>query len=350
MRRAALAWLVLLALLCGCAANADPLLPTPPLETRTPSPTPTVPTRTPSAIPPSFTPYPTDTPPATLAPGQTPTALMSGALPTTVRYAPTATKPNVQPGALAIEYFTTTVTSARPGDKVKLYWSVRGAESAIIYRLRPDGTRDYTWQVGQAGSQDVLIGKDDKEQSRFVLTVSDAYTRIEKGLTITLQCATYAWFFTPDPGTCPAAEASIGTAVAQAFERGQMIWIGAQKKIYVLFADNAKPGWSVYTDDYIDGSPVRDDSISPPTGLDQPIRGFGLVWRMKPNVRERLGWARGAETAFEGAYQADSAATPDTMYYLRGRDGAVYALSAKSGKWTTLSATAAQAAVTTTPR
>jgi hypothetical protein len=59
------------------------------------------------------------------------------------------------------------------------------------------------------------------------------------------------------------------------------------------------------------------------------VRGFGLVWRARPGVRDRLGWATVPETAYEGQTQGD----PGTTYYLRARDGGVVELTGAGSAW-----------------
>ena len=43
--------------------------------------------------------------------------------------------------------------------------------------------------------------------------------------------------------------------------------------------------------------------VSAPSGLSQPVRGFGLVWCRETGVREMVGWAMESETGFRGTYQ-----------------------------------------------
>jgi hypothetical protein len=326
--------LFMIGLLSACGANAEPVFPTVrPTATisPTPAPTSTVPvTVTPTLIPATALPLPTL--------GATSSRPVSTALigATSVRPAPataTSTKRAVQAGSLVIEFFTTTAQSVRPGEKLTLFWSVRGADNAIIYRLKPDGSKDFTWQVAQAGSLVVTTRKEDKDVTRFVLTIGDNITRIEQSLSVPLKCAADIWFFQPAPDACPAGPATVTQAAAQGFERGQMIWLSGQGRIYVLFNDGKKPAWESFADDFKDGMPDRDGSLNPPSGLSQPIRGFGLVWRTQSKVRDRLGWATGAEQPYESTLQSDSVSQPDTTLYVRSKDQAIYALSGNGASW-----------------
>ena len=90
------------------------------------------------------------------------------------------------------------------------------------------------------------------------------------------------------------------------------------------------PRWAQYPDTFVEGDPESDESLVPPPGLSQPIRGFGMIWRNNPRVRERLGWATSPEVAFEGMIQADSIELSVATLYLRARDGSIIALNALS--------------------
>lgn len=226
----------------------------------------------------------------------------------------------------------------------------------IIYRVKVDGVRDFTWTGGRTGFLDVTTGINDKDQSRFVLTISDAFTRLEQPLTISLKCTAVPWFFEPAPETCAAGPFAVSPSASQSFERGLMIWMGAENKIYVLFDDKKQPGWMVYADEFKDGMPDRDASLQPPTGLNQPVRGFGLIWRTKEKVRDRLGWALDSENGFEASYQRDN--SPAQAIYIRGRDGTIYSLNGTDSSWKTfigkdtppISVTAARPTRTATPK
>jgi hypothetical protein len=321
-------WIVVLA---ACSSEAEPVFPTP-RPTVTITPTSTV---TPTAVPPTDVPVqPLTVITATFGPS--PTALI-GATPL-VAIKPTATlPPPAALGSLNIEYFTTDAVTVHPGDAVTLYWSITGIDQALIYRLNDDGSHDQVWQVRRSGSVTVITRTTDKLQTRFTISVGDSMGRIERTLAIPLtggQCADNkltataapGWFFAPSPTECPGMAPLLTAAAQQPFEHGQMIWMGSQTQIYVLFNDGKTPAWNVYNDTFKDGQPDRDSSLNPPANLTQPIRGFGLIWRAQPTVRDRLGWAIGAEQGFDGAYQIDSN-TVAPMQYLRLHDLSVVQLA-----------------------
>ncbi|MHB8625547.1 MAG: hypothetical protein ACYDEO_05020 [Aggregatilineales bacterium] len=327
-------WAVLLAVLtvglAACGADAEPLVPTA-------RPTPTItPTRTLT----TSTPTDLSTPPTiitllhTATPGPSPTPLI-GPTSTQIDLTPSPTLPPLPaaPGSLNIEYFTTDAQNVHAGDTLTLYWSITGADHAVIYRMNADGTHDQFWQVGRSGSLIVSTRPADTNTVRFGITVGDSLNRLDQTLTVSIGCASTQWFFSPAPAGCPAAPPQFSPAAQESFERGQMIWIGNQGRIYVLFNDNKKPGWAVYADAFKDGQPDRDPSLAPPPNLSQPIRGFGLVWRTQPHVRDRLGWATGPELGFDGVYQSDSVAVPNTVLYMRSRDKNIFQMSGKDQSW-----------------
>jgi hypothetical protein len=71
-----------------------------------------------------------------------------------------------------------------------------------------------------------------------------------------------------------------------------MLWREDTKQICVLYADG---NWAIYADAWTPDKPGSDPEIVPPAERLQPVRGFGLVWRTQPGVRDKLGWALRAE-------------------------------------------------------
>ncbi len=101
-------------------------------------------------------------------------------------------------------------------------------------------------------------------------------------------------------------------AVVQPFERGLMIWRSDTGQIMALWTENDQRHWRVFEDTFEEGQMEFDPAITPPSGLRQPERGFGKVWRENPELRERLGWALEKEQratariqAFERGLMAD---------------------------------------------
>jgi hypothetical protein len=335
-------WLILLGLgmlLVACGGNMQPLIVTiGPSATLTPAITPTItraaslPTATVAVIPPTRK-------PSTPTPGPSPTNPLAPTLsPAPVTHTPTRI-PTLS--GLSVEYFTTDSSYVKPGDSVTLFWSVRGADIARIYRVNAQGERIWRWDVNVSGKLTVSTRAEDGDVARFVLTGESRGVEVEQSLLIPMQCGE-VWFFDPAPDACPAGPPQISNQVEQAFERGRMIWVDAQDRIYVIFDDGLTPAWAQYPDSFREGDPELDESLVPPPNLLQPVRGFGLVWRSNPRVQERLGWATTPEIAFEGMFQADSVELTVATLYLRGRDGSIVALNALDDVWDVLPPGSAQ--------
>jgi len=120
------------------------------------------------------------------------------------------------------------------------------------------------------------------------------------------------WFFASPPADCPRP-ARQATMAAQPFERGWMMWLQASGEAYpfhdilVLYEEGGTPHWATYRDTWSPGVPESDPQLEAPSGLLQPVRGFGKLWREKVEVRERLGWAKEPESPIgEGALQCDA--------------------------------------------
>jgi hypothetical protein len=302
--RQGLALVLLLLLLSSCGAALQPLVPT------------LLPTST-----------------AQLASTLALTRAVATAPPTATRIiAPTATfgpSPTYLPGSLQIEYFTTDVQAVADGDVVMLFWSVRGVDNATIYRLDPAGARGQSWAVARVGQLQVTIVAGEATEASFALVIGGGLNETAQVLRLSLTCSEEGWFFTPSPGGCPPAPAQITTIAQLQFERGQMFWVQTQGRIYALFDTNK---WAAYPDTFRDGQPETDPNLSPPEGRSQPIRGFGLIWRDNPSVRDGLGWAIGGETGFESQVQG-SVDIVDGAFYLRGQDGKIYELNGASSTW-----------------
>jgi hypothetical protein len=131
-------------------------------------------------------------------------------------------------------------------------------------------------------------------------------------VTITLRCPDQ-WFFASPPDTCAASPAATINAAYQPFEHGFMIWTETDHIIGVFFDDSqplsVRPPMVQATDEWKQGDPESDPAIVPPNGFYQPVRGFGLVWRTKDNIRNWLGWATAPETAYQTPFQCDAIRT-----------------------------------------
>ncbi len=99
---------------------------------------------------------------------------------------------------------------------------------------------------------------------------------------------------------CPVDGGSTAQMATQPFERGTMYWRNTGQ-IYAL-ASNGQ-FWQI-TDSWTEGMPSDDPAYSsPPSGLIQPVRGFGLAWRNNAPIRDALGWATLPEAPFTSTWQ-----------------------------------------------
>lgn len=95
------------------------------------------------------------------------------------------------------------------------------------------------------------------------------------------------------------------TGATLEFEHGKMYYTGGPNKelpIIILFDDGT---WLRVASNWKDGDPLK-AGLTPPTGLYEPGRGFGEVWRNQTTLRlpERLGWAKAPdESPTKIAYQ-----------------------------------------------
>jgi hypothetical protein len=139
----------------------------------------------------------------------------------------------------------------------------------------------------------------------------------------------YDWFFQPVPEGCPSGVALQMPMAYQPFENGMMFWLSVNRQIWVLYGDGETPAWAIGADEYEEGMPINDPTLVPPPNLLQPVRGFGLLWRNNPVIRERLGWATAIEEGYEGNLQAAVNGT----FYLEGPQGEVFQLSSGQTDW-----------------
>jgi len=103
---------------------------------------------------------------------------------------------------------------------------------------------------------------------------------------------------------CPVASAAETWMAIQRFEHGWMFWSQDSAEIHVLIAAGGSTKWLRYADTWAEGQPDRDPSLTPPAGLQQPVRGFGKVWREQlGGPASAIGWAVEAEQGYGGTRQ-----------------------------------------------
>jgi hypothetical protein len=128
-------------------------------------------------------------------------------------------------------------------------------------------------------------------------------------------------------------------AAVQHFEHGLMFWLEARHEIWVL-VDSPLDGqfyWRILPDLWSDSQPASDPMLQPPAGKFQPVRGFGVAWRLGGGShgpqRDDLGWAVDEEHGFDtsliyypqGFYSPDCIWMPKSgLYELTDDRGQVY--------------------------
>jgi hypothetical protein len=232
-----------------------------------------------------------------------------------------------------IDFFTANVAVTDPGQAIDLQWQTTHAISATLYHMMPTGQFGTYWNVPPDGNIAYNIPASTRNFERFMLYANnDTGDYTSATVTVILNCP-YPWFFAPAPNIC-AQDAAPDTAGAeQQFEQGIMIWVESEDRIFVLFDDAVfSPKWDVFSDEWSDGQPINDPSLTPPTGLYQPERGFGLIWREVQGIRDRLGWAVAPEGGFVTAVQRTSYPKYNEIY-IRAHDGNIWYLHAERSDW-----------------
>jgi len=102
-------------------------------------------------------------------------------------------------------------------------------------------------------------------------------------------------------GCATATSALVMNSADQLYERGEMFWLeGPPGYIYALFNTGR---YQRYDDTYNAAVDPVSGGETPPSGLIEPIRGFGKVWRTFQEVRTGLGWAMGGENGGQANVQ-----------------------------------------------
>ncbi len=318
--------LIAFLLLTACGATFEQIIPTDrPTETATFTPSPT---RTPGRGEPTITPTFV---PMTATGGPSPTPLLGATITSVVvNVAPTQLNPN----APRIEFFTSdSILGVAPGSTLTLFWSTRGADTAVIYRLDRSGQRTQLWNVPPDGSLAVATRSSERGTVEFVLSVGEAVLLTEMQLSIPLACPD-PWFFSPAPNDCPTSPAEPSALIEEVFERGRMLYIAPTDTVYVLFNDGFEPAWIDFDNRYDPTvHPESLESFIPPPGFYQPIAILGYLWRGNDTVRNRLGLALQPQSDYEGFVQSAFATEGTENMYVSSVDGSVLLLVPGGESW-----------------
>ncbi|MBI5303381.1 MAG: hypothetical protein HY868_14695 [Chloroflexi bacterium] len=281
---------------------------------------------------------PTNPPPrpsATLAPAPTQVLSTATRAPT---LAPAPTQAPTSTSGLAIQSFTIDIKDIAGIKQVTFAWKSTGGVNARIV----SGTSQrfpQAWNVQPNGTLTVELKDTIYPNPAMTLYVFDAKSgQVSKTIATTWACA-YNYFFAPIPGTCPDIAPAPTAAAEESFQNGRMVWLKEMRLgqtvianvIVVLYADGT---WQRFNDSWNESLPASDPAIIAPSGLYQPVRGFGKVWRESASVRAKLGWATTQEKAFDSIWQTQKRESLPSAGNLKLASGQVIELLGDaSGSW-----------------
>jgi hypothetical protein len=96
-------------------------------------------------------------------------------------------------------------------------------------------------------------------------------------------------------------------------ERGIMFWSQERDSI-LMIANNGR--WMEVPDYWHESKPELSCSATPPEGLIQPKRGFGLAWCTQPEMRDALGYALIVEEPTDVRLQTTAADYIHLLYHI----------------------------------
>ena len=149
----------------------------------------------------------------------------------------------------------------------------------------------------------------------------------------------YPWFFVNPAEECAATLLNTWSSF-ETFEHGLMLWTEEGGHTYV-FIDDGSPFRPYQEVADFQGLPLpeADPSLSPPSGLYQPLLGFGKFWRgLVPGaewVRGRLGWATAPETSYSALWQCNTSSGDAARCYVNGPRDEVLVLARGSAQYWT---------------
>ncbi|MDF1515761.1 MAG: hypothetical protein P1S60_18285, partial [Anaerolineae bacterium] len=230
---------------------------------------------------------------ATITPTATTTA---DATPEQITPTATATETPQVTAPPVISWFKADKSSITQGESLNVSWSSIGGDSANIQYFGSDWTMLGVDNIPPDGGSITIT----PYNGPVILNITNNAGTTSQNLSLTILCA-YAWvpeLQSSKSGTCPM-QAEIGWAAQQPFQNGFMIWLEPSKSIVVFFNNYGGQSYRIFPDTFKDGDPETDPNFAPPSGLLQPKRGFGKVWRENIVVRDNLGWATADESGFE---------------------------------------------------
>jgi hypothetical protein len=230
--------------------------------------------------------------------------------------------------------FTASPDPLERGGTITLTWNAPKAASVGITRLSPQGDIFLTTEaldLPSSGTIALMVPEWYVTSISYYLGARDARGVLRKAYARVSIICPYEEHMAPQ---CPLSRDYV-PAANEPFQRGQMVWRGDTREIWVLY-DN---GWyETYQDTWSEGEPL-DIQEAPPEGYFTPVRGFGKLWADLPWVRARLGWATAPEAGYDMLVEGvdgGSARPRGTSHYFSLPDGTVVHLHAFSQTWEVL--------------
>jgi len=239
-------------------------------------------------------------------------------------------------GAPTILSFEADRLEIMQGEGVRLSWEATGGTEAGICWVTREAIMECALDPVDPAGGTVTVRPSAPGRpgvTTLVLRVENSAGAAVEELELTIRCTERPLPEIADQqlyGNCPY-DTVVSQAAYQPFERGHMVWLEGNRNIYVLYASGR---FEIYNDLFEEGDPEIDPSITPPAGLYQPKRGFGLIWRTEPGVRDRLGWATAPEQPFQGWSQSYSATgMHNAGTFIRLLDGSICVLHHFPSQW-----------------
>jgi hypothetical protein len=235
------------------------------------------------------------------------------------------TNPDVDNAVIASFRANADVVTNEQG--VTLSWAAEGSE-AYLYTCplpteygcsRPFGTM----QVPLAHSV-TINGFQYDRRVHYRLEVVDGDAVVYGDVEVQVVCAQRWIAPTVSPERCAEVPAQPVFAAWQPLEGGILMWFSDTRQIYVLFNEGQRV--QVFGDPY---NSQPEPTITPPVGMNAPVRGFGLVWQELGAAEGELGWGTQEEIGFDSARQ--QAGRQSYTTYIQGPGATVYAVTLTPG-------------------
>ncbi len=240
----------------------------------------------------------------------------------TVTQAPTpiaVTRAAALPKPEIISFTVSPTMTNAPGQNISIEWQAKGEKAEVcgvvettLTDCRPLPVSGKTTYTTTSSSVNFPV---------LVLRVTTKSDSITASVPVMLCVDSTRWFFSPAPARC-AEPANISRGAAQNFEHGMMLWISKPDHLFIFYADT-KQTFEMASAPYSfkPGASPNNRIGGAPSGLFEPVSGFGQLWRGEivgvENARQRLGWATAPESAFDAAYQCQFSAPRLWSCYLR---------------------------------